>query len=177
MGPGSSISGAGRTMAALRGLTMRGPWGHGPRRYGTRSAATGPDTDPAQLLRTCDPNLTQVRRDSDTSPAKSGASPAKAPSDGSAAQVRRNSDTRPAHDPHTSGGGGGGGRRLRSWSVKAKCEKLRENYGKIAGHCGATNQTSRSLKGHYLCTGGTQGTNTHARGTSKSNGGKIAENL
>ena len=45
---------------------------------------------------------------------------------------------------------------LRSGSVKSNCEKF-----------WSRTQTSQSLKEQHFCTGDTQGTNTHARGTSK----------
>ena len=66
---------------------------------------------------------------------------------------------------------------LRSGSVKANCAKiagkLQENCGKAAETLRCRTQTPRSLKEQHVCTGDTQGTNTHARG---SNCGEIAEN-
>ena len=56
--------------------------------------------------------------------------------------------------------------KLRSESVKSKCERLRAFAGNLRG-CG--NQTSRSLKEQHFCTG----TNKHARGTR--NCGKLRE--
>ena len=46
------------------------------------------------------------------------------------------------------------------------CGKLRENAGGgDAGKERCRNQTPRSLEEQRVCTGDTQGTNTHARGT------------
>ena len=58
------------------------------------------------------------------------------------------------------GRGGGGQMAVRGHQIQLR--KLAGNYGEIAQKLRCRHQTSRSLKEQHLCTGDTQGTNTHA---------------